>query len=495
MVRTLIPRLSDPAKIIQPSDWATYWGDIINDYVIGGFGVVLAGSTVTIEVGRARIRGLYLENDEEQTIEVSDGDYVGILITESSGEASSWDYATNDDESSLDMVFGRRDGSSIVDLRQVVIFKSSAIYGDGSDGNVIIDSDTMLTRDMQYWNLTITEGVTVTADLPSIMIRVLGRCVIRGKIVCRNGAIGGSGGSANSHGIVGSNGYGQGGDGGKATGGDSGSGQGVINRQVETSDYQDEVISYPINHGAVLNGGVGGFEAYFVELDTIDMIRGRNAIRSASGGGGGAGACNGASADSISLVSDSATYSSMASGGDGGIAMESGGAGGRGGGTLILVAREVALYDTAEIDVRGEDGGDGVNDLVDGGDGESDVGIENTEPSVVTVSSQRGVSCGGGGGSGSSGSGGGGAGGIVYIAYDRLVEDGDIDVRVDGGDSGSLSSDAGGDGGDAGSTPSISHGVNPVSTSGESGNVDLTSAERRGVNGEDGEYILTRVST
>ena len=489
MVRTLIPRLSDPAKVIQPSDWATYWGDIINDYVVRGFGMSLDGGTVTIQTGEARIKGLYLKNDEEQTIDVSDGDYVGILITESSGEASSWNYATNSDSSSLDMLLGFREGSNIVDFRESSKFVNDdfTLYGDGSDGDVIISSDTMLTRDMQYASLTINSGVTVTIDLPSIMIRVNGECNIRGRIVARSGFNGGSSGAANSHGVVGGHGYGQGGRGGGATGGDSGSGQSI--RRV-VGGIQD-LDSFPRNNAVVLSGGDGGFHSYFIEGSTLEVINGRNSILAASGGGGGSGSSSGATADDIIASISDHDISISRDGGVGGVASQSGGRGGRGGSTIILVAVEMSLYDTAEIDVRGEDGVDGIDDTENGGDGDSGVDSE-----TVGVDSSVAVSTGGGGGVGSSGSGGGGCGGVVYIAFKALGEDGDIDVRIDGGNAGALSSDSGGAGGSGGGVANpLFTNTNAVSTSGEGGNVDLTTAERRGVNGEDGEYILTRVST
>ena len=494
-----MPRRSNPRKTIDPSDWEKYWGDIINDYVIRGFGMSLDGGTVTIQTGEARIKGLYLKNDEEQTIDVSDGDYVGILITESSGEASSWNYATNSDASSLDMVLGRRDGTAIMDLRQSTKFATSneVLYGDGSDGNVSINDDTMLTRDMQYNNLTIAEGVTVTVNLPSIMIRVKQEAIIRGRIVARGGALGGASGAANSHGIVGGHGYGQAGRGGSAKGGNNGQGARIIN--FEDSSEDDRHDLYPAGSNSTQrDGGNGGFHSYFNEGTTLEIVDGRNAILGASGGGGGAGGCSGdRSVVGAYFVRDEngdtlyVFYNEIS---DGGVAVSGGGVGGKGGSTVILIAQSLALYDTAEIDVRGVNGGDGVNDVEDGEDGtvdEDSYSPSGSNNNVVSAS----VS-GGGGGAGSSGSGGGGCGGIVYLAYGELVEDGDIDVMVDGGDGGSLSTDSGGSGGSGTSVSGVSYGLSStVSTSGESGNPDLTNVERRGVDGEDGEYILTRVST
>jgi hypothetical protein len=51
----------------------------------------------------------------------------------------------------------------------------SSVYGDGSDGDVVIIVNTQLTRNMQYNNLEVAAGITL--DIAGYIIRIRGRLI------------------------------------------------------------------------------------------------------------------------------------------------------------------------------------------------------------------------------------------------------------------------------------------------------------------------------
>jgi hypothetical protein len=68
-------------------------------------------------------------------------------------------------------------------------------FGDGSDGDVIISSNTSLTRDTFYNNLTINNGITLNPNGYRIFVKDTLSCIGTGKFL-QNGGDGGNGTSA-----------------------------------------------------------------------------------------------------------------------------------------------------------------------------------------------------------------------------------------------------------------------------------------------------------
>lgn len=298
-----------------------------------------------------------------------------------------------------------------------LLFQS--IYGDGSDGDVTISSNTNLTRDAYYNNLTIS-GSSIWLNPNGYRIFVKGTLTIAATCrIQRDGNSGGNGANASADtggiggaagtalaagsmpgsvaGIIGGNGR-NGGSGGGGTAGDTG-GNGV--------DAAKSV------GGTGANGVAGG--------------RGGNNDGGAGGGGAGGGAGTGGTQTgtvyntiknvySAFFFSDtqSSTLTNFTSsagtagsggggGGDGSIPGTGGGGGGAGGsgssgGIILVFARSIVL--NGDITAYGGTGGNGGN----GANGVS------------------GNSGGGGGG----GSGCGGTGGVCVVVYNKKTGAGTI---------------------------------------------------------------------
>ena len=82
-----------------------------------------------------------------------------------------------------------------------IVSPYNSIYGDGSDGNVTIAVNTVLSRDMYYNNLTVNSGVALSPN--GFRIFVLGKLNVVGgfNIVAR-----GADADGNVHGAAGSTG-------------------------------------------------------------------------------------------------------------------------------------------------------------------------------------------------------------------------------------------------------------------------------------------------
>ncbi len=149
------------------------------------------------------------------------------------------------------------------------------IFGDGSDGNVTISSNTSLTQDMYYSNLTINNGVVLNPNGYKIHVKLTLTQVGTGKIARtgnsagtgnsggsanngsgNNSVSGGSGASGLSDGTMrgsgaGKNGASSGGGGGNGSGGSSGS-------SGNSGDSKSACIgSNGVNGGSGGNGGSG----------------------------------------------------------------------------------------------------------------------------------------------------------------------------------------------------------------------------------------------
>lgn len=181
-------------------------------------------------------------------------------------------------------------------------------FGDGSDGDVVISTNTTLTRDMYYNNLTVNSGVTLTTGNYKIFVKetLTNNGIIKGILLTNGGARK----QWNEDGVnVGGNGF-FGGNGGSGGGGAAG-GLGYIKSDDEAKD-----LIFFMNTKTVSNLS-----------KTLPFIYASNVL----GGGGGT---SGNSKSSSSLY-----Y---------------GGKGGGGGGIVFICARNIT--GTGSFDVAGEVG-------------------------------------------------------------------------------------------------------------------------------------------
>lgn len=296
-------------------------------------------------------------------------------------------------------------------------------FGDGSDGDVIISSNTSLTRDMYYNNLTIQNGFVLSPK--GFRIFVKNTLTFQGTgVIASNGGNGGVGGA-----------------GGLGTGGTAGA--------TGAADYTAGSLPAPVA-GQV--GGVGGTPTNAGSNGTIGASNAKSigSLGSAGGAGttggqsiagsgpgaggtaGGAGAQTGTvfnklnSIESVYLLLDTqpsiASFTGTAgsgsgSGGGGGKTTNSGDCGGGGGGGgsgasggfVWIAAYNVATVNGNDyIQVKGGNGGNG-------GAGGNSTGHD------------------GGGGSGGGG-GAGGSGGVAIVIY--RTKTGTGTVNLSGGTAG-----------------------------------------------------------
>jgi hypothetical protein len=134
------------------------------------------------------------------------------------------------------------------------IVKLPNVFGDGSDGNVIISSDTTLTRDMFYNNLTIESGKVLNTN----GYRVFVKGVLINKGTIRNngsnasgytGASGGAKGTTNGGGNGGNGSVGNGKSGQKAFNSLSNAGGNGGNAGMSSGGQGGQAISPPADAG------------------------------------------------------------------------------------------------------------------------------------------------------------------------------------------------------------------------------------------------------
>lgn len=310
----------------------------------------------------------------------------------------------------------------------------SAFVGDGSDGDATISSNTTLTTDKYYDNLTVNNGFAL--HMAGYRVFVKGTLTNAGTID-RNGTTGGNGGNASgvTAGTAGTGATGlaagflpgtgagsNGGIGGTGNGGAAGAGANGAN----TSN----------SAGTSGNAGTAG-------------VAGGNSS-SSGGAGGGAGSAGTATAPTggipktpvelivfreyVSATPTAMTGSAGTGGGGGGGGGGSGGAGNGGGGGgaggsgtpggIGLISANT-IVNTGTISCNGGTGGTGGN----GADGTSD-------------------SAGGSGGRGGSG----GTGGVLALLYASLTDSGTISATGGSGGSGGNAGGGTGPAGNAGGT-------------------------------------------
>jgi len=271
------------------------------------------------------------------------------------------------------------------------------IYGDGSDGSVTISSNTTLTSDKFYNNLTINSGITLNPAGYRIFVR--GNLTIDG-IISRNGNNGadgvidvssGAGGAALATNTIG--GSGKGGDGGNSpeNGGNSNPGKGG-------------------------NGGNGGSDARPGEGDNCSVLSNKGIVTLPTVGINAFPFC-------IMLTNFPATDKILAGAGGGGgqayayFTKGPGGGGGSGGGVIFIAAKKIIF--NGSIEVKGGNGGAGktsggyVGGSGGGGGGGFIVLIYNSKTGSGTTSSIGGTQGGGNGCPGGNGS----AGNILELQF------------------------------------------------------------------------------
>ena len=321
------------------------------------------------------------------------------------------------------------------------------IFGDGSDGDVVISSNTSLARDMYYNNLTVDSGVTLKPNGYQIFVK--GTLTNNGIIDASggNGTNGGNGQNANtsatsggSAGTKGSPAHSAGTlpaspvalDGKVGRGGTKNTGPTVGENggagQASDYAYVSRILAGK-NGGAgrscdgyTANGGSGGTsgaqtlanEIFYSLLHFKNLKSGANQFSLAGHGGAGGGAGGG---------SGNTTYYGSGGGGSGGS--------GAAGGYIVINARFV--INNGVISANGGNGGNG--------------GASGSQLSSWTTTGT------GGGGAGGNG----GNGGMVVIITSNNSVAGDGDIEVNGGIGGSKGiaglatgsrSSSGSDGGD-----------------------------------------------
>lgn len=347
------------------------------------------------------------------------GDSFGIAI----GDKSTGKYLTYDEQS----------GELIVNDSAIL---GQLIYGDGSDGNVTISSNTGLTRDMYYNNLTIETGITLTTNGYRVFVKNVLDLQGTGKIgwpgnagtnggpggngdylsgVDAVGGTGGNGGAALSSGYLSGSVAGKNGTAGSAGGrngaGSLGSSAGANGNNGTTRSLGKNGVagvaggqgtSYTSSAGTPGAGGGGGTEGTaagiqphngILSIRMIDeSVIGSPAAYTANAGPGGSSGGTGGAASS---------GATNAAGGGGG-------AGGSGSSAAIGYVAARRITGTGMIDFRGGNGGNG------GAGGDADIqGNQNA----------------GGGGGGAGGS--GGTGGFLTLVYS--LKESTVSVSVAGG--------------------------------------------------------------
>lgn len=301
------------------------------------------------------------------------------------------------------------------------------IFGDGSDGTVVISTPTSLSKDMFYANLTVNSSQTLTTN--GFRVYVSGVLTINGKIDASggNGGAGGTGGAAG--GTAGTAGAAV--AAGSITAGIVGSAGGVGGAVVGSTD----AISGGGGGGSGASGGILAIYAY-------SIVIGATGIVSSNGGNGGAGGAGGSgvsapnsggngAAGSAGTAGNSASPSLGVSGtahggtnGNGGAGAatsnsgQTGGAGGTSGAAGTATLTKTLPHSAVQAMM--------LADLV----------------TMTPVKTSASAAAGAGGGAGGSGSGAatdgagggggggyGGSGGVVVLLYHTLTNSGSITVN------------------------------------------------------------------
>ena len=434
MAKILIPRSdSVDVKVIEPSDFEDMFSnDWMNNYVKSGF-TLSAGSglTVNIAVGLGRLNGLFINNSSSSSkgsLTANTTNYIYVtLARDSNSQAESWSFTSNTSGTtpadSMLLGLAITNGSSVTSVDDTSNVEKSAIkgideWGDGSDGNATLSSNTSLSEAKYYNNLTINSGVTVTGASPMIIF-ARGTVTINGTITPNrtdaptSAGAGGAGGSVSNSSMANQLPYagGQGGAGLVGTAGfkhnnpyGAGGGSGG-----HSGGAQPSQLVYS-------NGGSSGVQADIVDrIPSQLMTKIRTSIianPNSSGGGGASGAGGGGGGGG---------QDSGGGGGNGG----SGGAGGKGGGSVIIIAPTIIFNSGSSILSNGLAGTNGTYGNAGGS---------------PYVQFRR------GGGGGGGGGGNGGHGGSIIFMYKSLTDNGTTNITGGAGSTGGTGGAGGGGG-------------------------------------------------
>lgn len=299
-------------------------------------------------------------------------------------------------------------------------------FGDGSDGDVTISSNTTLASDKYYNNLTIDSGFTLSPAGYRIFVKntltlngTIARNGVNGSNGVTNGA-GGAGGTALADGYLkGSLAGGNGGDSASGgAGGIAGTAGGNVSNCLVTANGSTAGAG-GTGSGGGTNGGTAGAGGT-TTASNVKLIANWHLATLLDIGATGA----------TVKFNSSAAAGGGGSGGGGSVGVESGSGagGGSNGGIISIYAKTIVISATGSITVTGGNGGIG-------GAGET-----------------------AGGGSDNAGGGGGGAGGnggVIVLAYNMLTNSGSITASAGtGGAGGAAGTGGGGGAGAAGATGS-----------------------------------------
>lgn len=298
-------------------------------------------------------------------------------------------------------------------------------FGDGSDGNAVISSNTSLSADKQYNNLTINAGVTLNASGYKIFVK---GTLLNNGTIANNGGNGGAGGAGQVNNGGGSGGSaGSGGAGNTLAAGLNGKiggagGNSSLNGNAGSAGDAKNPSATGVNGVAgvaggnglsgMIGGSAGGAGAatseniQFNQVDVTNTVTlnteveknfSRKAVGASSGASLSSSAGSGSSGGGAGSQSANATISGKGGGG--------GGSGGNGG---IVYISAKTITNNGSIESKGGNGGNG--------------GAGFTGSTFVDTTS----SAGGGGGSG-------GQGGLVILIYEIMTGNNPV---VSGGSAG-----------------------------------------------------------
>jgi len=436
MTKYLIPRSdSVSVKIIEPSDFEKYFtSDLVPDYKYSGY--TLSGGTgltVNIASGTVRLKGFVIESTASETVSgltANDVNYIYVkLARDSNSEAESWNFDKNLSGTAPTDAFyigtATTNGTTVTSVNQADVITLAIpqfehmYYGDGTDGDVTISTNTSIGELKKYNNLTINSGVALTSSVTehaSLMIKVKETLTINGTIDMDGKGARGSDGAPSNPGGAGSS---------SPPGGAPG------NSSVAAIDNVNwgwkDTGHTPLGTGTASGAGGGDGNAVpglkpapanvrvlagdkFYVATAMPYMYGAAGTGGASGSSGAAGGRAGSEAGS------------SGSGGSGG----AGGAGGNGGGGIIIMAKNIVFNASGVITSDGADGVDGTQ----GGPGGA--------PSHSSVYGYR-----GNGGFG----GGGGEGGQIILLYNYITNNGTITVTAGGAGAAGAAAPASGQGG------------------------------------------------
>lgn len=274
------------------------------------------------------------------------------------------------------------------------------LFGDGSDGDVTISSNTTLSRDMYYRNLTVNGGVTLTTA--GYAIWVSGTATITGTISCAGSSATTPTGALNP--IVSNTAAwaAGGGGGGNGTTGNGNQGTARLGATGSSDACPGGGASGAGGNGS---GGTGGVATTPGAYPTANSV---NSLRTL-------GPAMGVPAATFTGTTSSATtriVCGMAGGSGGGNGTQNGAGGGAAGGLIMLIARILAGSGT--LTVAGGNGAAAINTNTGGG-GAGGGGliylVSGSTSHTLTLTLTGGT---GGAGNGTGTAGGNGSSGTAY---------------------------------------------------------------------------------